>query len=323
MGKEKKFDPFEEISYRDAKPYSIEKRKSKVSYKDFPPIPRRGIEWPHISRLFPDTLQAGQLKEVAKDIARCGKENNEFVFMMGAHSVKTGLNPYIIRLMEDGFITCLATNGATAIHDIEIAFFGETSEDVSEQLPAGDFGMVDETSKLFHKSAKFAFENKISLGKAIGKTIVEEGAKYRGISIFGKAYELGIPFCVHTATGTEIIYQHPDCDGSILGETSLRDFRIFANHIAHLSEGVILNLGSAVIMPEVFLKALSLARHLGNKVENFTAVVIDMIKHYRSFENVVNRPTIKSGKGYYITGPHEILLPLLVYWTIEFYESKT
>jgi hypothetical protein len=231
--------------------------------------------------------------------------------MMGAHPIKCGLNPVLVDAMRRGIIAAVAFNGAGAIHDFETAYQGETSEDVQRGLDDGSFGMVDETSRLMNAALAAGVETGLGAGEALGQTIIAANFPKRDLSILATGAELGIPVTVHIAVGTDIIHQHPSANGAVLGETSYRDFQRFASVVAKLEGGVVLNIGSAVIMPEVFLKALTIARNLGNTVETFTAATFDMIRQYRPSENVVRRPTHLGGQGFYIVGHHEIMIPLL------------
>jgi hypothetical protein len=232
--------------------------------------------------------------------------------MCGAHVIKVGVSPCLIALLERGVITHLALNGAGAIHDVEIARLGRTSEDVEEQLHAGRFGMVDETGEFMADAAREAVARTEGLGEAYGRALVEQGAQHRAASLLAACWRLSRPATVHVALGTDTIHHHPRCDGAALGEASLRDFRILAATLAEARGAVVLNLGSAVILPEVFLKALSVARNLGADLTGLTTVNLDQIQHYRPRVNVVERPTRAEGaKGFSLTGQHEILVPLL------------
>jgi len=217
----------------------------------------------------------------------------------------------LVDAMRRGIVAAVAFNGAGAIHDFETAFQGETSEDVQAGLDDGSFGMVDETSRLMHAALAGGVDAGLGAGEALGRAINEGNFPNRHLSILATGAELGIPVTVHIAIGTDIIHQHPAADGAVLGQASYRDFQRFASVVAALEGGVVLNIGSAVIMPEVFLKALTIARNLGHTVENLTAATFDMIRQYRPSENVVRRPTHLGGQGYYIVGHHEIMIPLL------------
>ncbi len=219
------------------------------------------------------------------------RQNDRPVILgMGAHPIKVGLSPLIIDLMRKGIITALATNGACIIHDFEISFIGHTSEDVGKELCSGTFGMARETGRYLNRAINEGAKKGNGIGKAVGEMIYRSKFKFKGKSVFASAYEHDIPATVHVAIGTDIIHMHPDADGAAIGEGSFRDFRLFTSVVSDLEGGVYVNLGSAVLMPEVFLKALTIARNLGNKVENITTVNMDFIQHYRPTANVLKRP---------------------------------
>jgi hypothetical protein len=245
------------------------------------------------------------------------RSGNPIVLALGAHVIKVGLNPVIIDLMERGLIDGLALNGAGIIHDAELAMVGHTSEDVAAQIGDGKFGMAEETGRILNEAIIQGANHGDGLGKAVGARLVKEDFPYRRYSLAARAFELDIPLTVHVAIGTDIIHFHPSVDGAAIGETSHLDFRIFSSLISRMEGGVFINLGSAVILPEVFLKALSLARNLGFNVKNITTVNMDFIRHYRPMTNVVQRPTQEGGKGYSLVGHHEIMFPLLAAAVIE------
>jgi hypothetical protein len=230
---------------------------------------------------------------------------------MGAHPIKVGLSPLIIDFMEQGILGAVAMNGAGIIHDFEIAFMGETSEDVAASLKDGSFGMAEETGAFLNQAIARGYERGQGIGKAVGEAILKGKLPNHRLSILAAGARLGVPVTVHVGIGTDIIHMHPKVDGKSLGEGSLRDFHTLASIVATLNGGVFLNLGSAVILPEVFLKALSLARNLGHPVRNLTTVNLDFLAHYRPLTNVVSRPTMEGGKGYHLTGHLEIMVPLL------------
>jgi hypothetical protein len=230
---------------------------------------------------------------------------------MGAHPLKVGLSPLIIRLLERGGLQGVAMNGAGIIHDFEIAWAGRTSEDVAAEIGSGSFGMAAETGQRLNEAIRKGWEQGRGIGDAVGAMIQETRLPYRHLSITAAGYRLGIPVTVHVAVGTDIIHLHPEASGEAIGEGSHRDFRLFAALLSRLRGGVYLNLGSAVILPEVFLKALTLTRNLGYPVRDFTTVNMDFIPHYRPLTNVVRRPTLDGGKGFHLTGHHEIMFPLL------------
>jgi hypothetical protein len=259
----------------------------------------------------PNFLKARDLLDVASDIARAKKNSRAIIWMMGAHPIKVGLSSILIDLIERGFVSHLALNGAGAIHDLEMAFLGRTSEEVSEGLTDGSFGMVEETPRLLFDAVAQAAKAGLGLGEGIGKFIFECQPEQIAYSILAACYSRDIPVSIHVAIGTDTICQHPGYDGAAFGELSQDDFLIFSESVSRLGNGVILNIGSAVVLPEVFLKSLAVARNIRGSVENFTAVNFDMIQHYRPNTNVTARPVAHSGKGYSFTGHHEIMIPLL------------
>jgi hypothetical protein len=231
---------------------------------------------------------------------------------MGAHVIKCGLSPLIIELMKKRVISAIAFNGACSIHDFEIAFIGETSEDVSENILKGVFGMVKESPEMINQAIRKCKDKDIGIGQAIGEKIDQLNLPYKDYSILYQGLKLNIPVTIHVAIGTDIIHQHKECDGAALGKGSFHDFKIFTNEVTKLGDGgVYLNIGSAVILPEVFLKALTIARNLGYEIKNFTTVNMDKISHYRPKVNVVQRPTKEMGEGFSLIGHHEIMIPLL------------
>jgi hypothetical protein len=256
-------------------------------------------------------------------IASAKKNGRAVVVMLGGHIVKTGLAPLLIDLMNRGVITHLAMNGSAAIHDYEIARFGATSEDVARGLVDGTFGMAEETGRGMNEAFTSGMKNDWGMGEALARSLEGKSLSNPELSVLLSAQRLGIPCTVHAALGAEIIHQHPAADGAAIGDTSHRDFRRLAASLPALHDGgVVLNLGSAVIMPEVFLKALTIARNLGDgKPTGFTTCDLDMQRHYRPHVNVVQRPTQGSGKGYEITGHHEIMVPLLVWGVVEAIEK--
>jgi len=290
---------------------SVASRPTRVRVEDFarpldPAAARAVIE------SFPDQLAARALREVIARIARARRDGRPVVAMCGAHVIKVGVSPCLIALIERGVITHLALNGAGAIHDVEIARGGRTSEDVEAHLHAGSFGMVDETGDFMADAARDGVQRGEGLGEAYGRALVEQGAPHREASLLAAAWRHGIPVTVHVALGTDTIHHHPRCDGAALGELSLRDFRILAATLAEARGAVVMNLGSAVILPEVFLKALSVARNLGADLGGLTTVNLDQIQHYRPRVNVVERPTRAPGAaGFTLIGHHEIMVPLL------------
>jgi hypothetical protein len=261
----------------------------------------------------PRILVANELRELVRDIERSRRRKRPVILMMGAHVIKVGLSPIIIDLVQRGIVTHVAMNSAAAIHDVETAMWGQTSEDVAANILDGKFGMSRETGEFINRGLVRGFaETTEGYGEAIGKKVIASKAPYRSVSILASCFEESVPVTVHAAIGTDIIHQQPTMDGAATGEMSFRDFKIFANSVKDLrGGGVVLNIGSAVILPEVFLKALTVARNLGFKVRGFSTANFDMIRQYRPQMNVVERPTQSSGRGYSFTGHHEIMIPLL------------
>lgn len=257
----------------------------------------------------PDILAARTLRDTARRIASAHRRRKTVLLGMGAHVIKVGLSPLVIDFMERGIIDAVALNGAGIIHDFELAFMGQTSEDVAAGLEDGSFGMAEETGAFLNDAINAAGD--AGIGAAVGAAILEHRPPHRGLSILASGARLGIPVTVHVGIGTDIIHMHPKVDGAALGRAALADFHTLTSVVATLKDGVYLNVGSAVMLPEVFLKALSLARNLGHKVDNLTTVDMDFTAHYRPLTNVVARPTQKSGRGHHLTGHHEIMVPLL------------
>jgi len=292
-------------------------RPSKVHVEDFAGVHEKGSSFASFLDRLPNFLVAADFKKIATAMATAVKNQRPVILMMGAHSIKCGLNPVIVDAMRRGIISAVAFNGAGAIHDFETAYQGETSEDVQRGLNDGSFGMVDETSRLMNTALAEGVAKGMGAGEAIGTAIRDGNFAQRHLSILNAGIEVGAPVTVHIAIGTDIIHQHPTANGEVLGLATYRDFQRFASVVAQLEGGVVLNIGSNVIMPEVFLKALTIARNLGNDVTHFTAATFDMIRHYRPSENVVRRPTNLGGHGYYVVGHHEINVPLLFAAVIE------
>jgi deoxyhypusine synthase len=302
---------FPVLDFAKVRTYPVEKRLSKVRSELLGKRVKKGASLRSFIRGLPDILAAQNLKAIAGKIAECHRKNRTVLLGMGAHPIKVGLSPLIIDFMERGIIDAIALNGAGVIHDFEIAFMGETSEDVAASLKDGSFGMGEETGALINQAISAGSKNQLGVGAAVGQAILKNRLPHRRLSILATAARLGIPVTSHIAIGTDIIHMHPRADGKALGDCSLRDFRTLASVVATLDRGVYLNFGSAVVLPEVFLKAVSLARNLGHPVQNLTTVNLDFLQHYRPLTNVVNRPTLQSGKGYHLTGHMEIMVPLL------------
>jgi len=259
----------------------------------------------------PDVFAARDLLQLAHRIGAARRAGRLCLLMMGGHPLKVGLGPVVCDLIRGGVFNALATNGAAMIHDFELAFAGRTSEDVGEGLADGSFGMAEETGRFLNDAAKSAAREGRGLGEVVGREIVQGRLKFARDSIFACAYETGIAATVHVTLGADIIHMHPSADGAAIGAATMSDFHRMVTLVGGLSRGVVVNLGSAVVMPEVFLKALNLARNLGCRVSAFSAADMDFIRHYRPGMNVVERPTREGGRGFALTGHHEIMFPLL------------
>jgi len=305
---------YQAIDLSRIKTYSVTKRKSKTEIGKFAKVSKPTDSISTFRNKLPKYLKAEELDQFVKIIQNARKRNKPIIFMLGAHVIKCGLSPVIIDLMKHGFISLIALNGAGAIHDFEIAKWGVTSEDVDESIRKGVFGMAKETAELFNRASLLAPREDMGLGEALGKSLLKDKSPYSKYSILAWAYRLNIPVTVHIGFGTDIVHQHPNFDAGSTGKATFRDFKILANMVAKLNNGgVVLNIGSAVFLPEVFLKALSVTRNIKKKVDNFYTANFDMIQHYRPNVNVVLRPTQNKGKGFSFTGHHEIMIPLLAW----------
>jgi hypothetical protein len=300
------------------KTYSISSRKSKVDKSLLAkPLAARASFRSFLDSL-PNILKAKELKEIVSAIVRARRKEKPVLLMMGAHVVKCGLSPLVVAFLEKGIFTSVSTNGAGIIHDFELAYCGQTSEDVACAIKDGSFGMARQTAEFLNGAIADGADEGLGLGVSVGRRIEAEKLRYRGLSIAAACFRLKRLMSVHVALGTDIIHQHPSCDGARTGEATLRDFRRLTEEVARLDGGgVVVNFGSAVILPEVFLKALSVARNLTGKVRDFTTVNFDMNFHYRPHQNIVTRPLDGCGRGYYILGHHEIMMPLLFQAVVE------
>lgn len=305
------------VSLKKIKTYPLSERKSKVAVGLGGVSHKKGASFKAFLDGLPAVLAAADFRAIAGAVAKARENGRPVVLGMGAHPIKVGISPLIIDLMRREIITAVATNGACIIHDFELSLFGRTSEDVASELRTGKFGMARETGKELNGAIKKGVRRGFGIGRSVGEYIFRSESRLRDRSIFSEGFRLGIPTTVHVALGTDIIHMHPEADGAMIGEGSLRDFRLLASVISDLEGGVYINLGSAVIMPEVFLKALTIARNLGNKVEDITTVNMDFIQRYRPKENVLCRPTMMRGRSYALTGHHEIMFPLLAAAIIE------
>jgi hypothetical protein len=292
--------------------YPLADRRSKVGVSDFarPHVP--GASFASFLESLPGVLAVQTLRALAADVRRARSLQRPILWGLGAHVLKVGLSPVVLDLMERGYVTGLAFNGAGIVHDFELAVAGQTSEEVDEGLGSGAFGMAAETGEEVNRAIVDGDRDGLGLGAALGRYLEQRRPPYLNQSLLAAAYRRGLPATVHVAVGTDIVHMHPACDPGALGRASHLDFRILAAHVAQLGGGgVYLNVGSAVMLPEVFLKAVTLARNLGHDLSDFATANLDFIQSYRPNTNVVRRPTSGVGRGYSLTGHHELLVPLL------------
>lgn len=309
--------PYDEFDLSGVRTYPLASRQSKARAEDFARPYVKGAGLGGWMESLPRILAADDLRAVVARMVEARASGGGIIWGLGAHVIKTGLSPVIVDLMRRGFVSAIATNGAGIIHDFEVALSGSTSEDVDEALGPGRFGMAEETGTLLNKAIADGVRSGLGIGQAVGRHLRDAGAPHATISIAATAAELGIPLTVHVAVGTDIIHMHPSASGAALGEGSLRDFRYFVSNVARLDRGVYLNCGSAVVLPEVFLKAVALARNQGHALNGLTTVNLDFVRLYRPQTNVVSRPTRGIGTGYSLVGHHELLIPLLAAALIE------
>jgi hypothetical protein len=309
--------PYEEFDLSGVRTYPLASRKSKANAADFavPYAPGSGVRT--LLESLPNMLGAADFMTVATAIRAAREGGRGIIWGLGAHVIKTGLSPVLVDLMERGFVSALATNGAGVIHDFELALSGATSEDVDEALGPGRFGMAEETGTLLNAAITDGVAQGLGLGQAVGRWLREMQPAHERLSVVAAAARLGIPVTVHVAIGTDIIHMHKDASGTAIGEGSLRDFRYFVSNVARLAGGVYLNCGSAVVLPEVFLKAVALARNQGASLDGLTTVNLDFTRLYRPQTNVVLRPVAGIGKGFSLVGHHELMIPLLAAALVE------
>ena len=303
--------PYDEFDLSAVQTYPLKSRPSKVRLEDFARAVAPGASVGNLLDSLPNVLAAADLRAVVGAIVAARREEAGVVWGIGAHVLKTGLGPILIDLMQRGFVSAIATSGAAIIHDFEIALAGATSEDVEASLGPGRFGMAEETGRLLNGAIADGVARGHGLGQSVAAFLAERQTPFARASVLAAAHRLGIPVTVHVAIGTDIIHMHPAASGAALGEGSLRDFRYFVSNLARLERGVYLNCGSAVVLPEVFLKAVALVRNRGIRLAALTTVNLDFVRQYRPETNVVRRPTAGSGRGYSIVGHHEIMIPLL------------
>ena len=301
---------FEEIDLDSLKRLGIEERGGLIAVDDFVDPYDPSGEVDRMLSVIPGLFSGGDFARAVEAVVEASGRGAPVVVMLGAHFIKCGLSRLLIDLMERKIVTAVAMNGAGAIHDFEIASWGKTSEDVAERLPDGSFGMCSDTADGMNDAISEGAEREEGMGEALGRRLVESGAPHVDSSILAAGHRHGLPVTIHVAVGTDIIHQHASADGAAIGQTSLRDFRILTAVVSGLDGGVAINVGSAVILPEVFLKALSIARNLGHARGPLTTVSMDMNEPYRAMVNVVRRPTAQSGNGIALRGRHELLFPM-------------
>jgi hypothetical protein len=318
MSQDRSPDKWEPLSFEGLQTTSLMDRPSKVTIDDFCKPWHPGGSMSRFMASLPDILAASLLKQAVGALVRAVRDGRTLLLGMGAHPIKVGLNPVLVDAFRRGIFTGLALNGACIIHDVEVALAGKTSEDVAAHLEHGAFGTARETAEFIHGAiAKAHARGSMGLGQAVGTELLDSGAPYSHLSLLATAAQLDLPVTVHVALGTDIIHMHPAMDGAAVGALSFRDFRLFARMVSTLERGLYLNLGSAVILPEVFLKAVSVVRNLGYSLEGLTTINMDFQRQYRSQVNVVERPTAGTGCGISLIGHHEIMLPLLMAAVIE------
>lgn len=292
--------------------YPLASRPNKVSANDFATPVTNGATLAAFLDSLPNVLASREFRELATLIRQAKRKGRAIIAGLGGHVIKTGLAPILIDLMNRGFVTAFAMNGSAMIHDFEIALVGATSEDVDASLGSGAFGMAEETGRVINQAITAGSRDGLGMGEAIGRGLQLMKPPHANKSLLVSAYQASVPVTVHVAVGTDIVHIHPAADGGAIGQTSQQDFRLLCSLVRELDDGgVYLNLGSAVVLPEVFLKTVTVVRNLGSKLQDFSTANFDFIQHYRPLTNVVRRPVTGSGRGFSFTGHHEIMIPLL------------
>lgn len=306
-------DDLRPLSLKDVSTYPLRERPSKVSVKEFARPVEEDSSLVDFLDSLPDILAVQSLRELAARIVRARELRKPVIWGIGGHVIKTGIAPIIINLMRRGFVNAIAANGSVLVHDAEIAMAGSTSEDVDATLGAGAFGGAEETGKLLNTAAREGARDEIGLGEAMGRALLSLEPRYSEQSLICAAYQMRVPFTAHLSIGADIAHFHPSTDGAMLGATTHTDFRLLAEIVRRMNGGgVYLNIGSAVLLPELFLKAVTLVRNLGHELSDITTANFDFIQSYRPLTNVVRRPVADgAGRGYAITGHHELTIPLL------------
>jgi hypothetical protein len=309
--------PYEEFDLSGITTYPLRSRQSKVSLAQFATPYESGSGLDGFLKSLPSLLAAKDFKEIIDAIVTAKRAGRAIIWGLGAHVLKTGLSPVLVDLMERGYVSAIATNGAGLIHDFEIALSGGTSEDVDATLGPGTFGMAEETATQLNGAITEGVAAGLGFGQSVAKYLHESRPAFAQISVAANAWRLQIPVTAHVAIGTDIIHMHPQASGAAIGEGSLRDFKYFVSAVSRLAGGVYLNCGSAVVLPEVFLKAVAIVRNEGRSLDGLTTVNLDFLRHYRPLTNVVTRPTAGTGRGYSLTGHHELLIPLIAAALVE------
>jgi len=308
---------YQEFDLSALRTYPVASRPSKARAADFAKPYRKGQGVGALVDSLPGLLAAADFRAVVEALLAARRRGSPIIWGIGAHVIKTGLSPVLIDLMERGFVSALATNGAGIIHDFEVAVAAQTSEDVEAALGPGTFGMAEETGAWLNEAINNGVAAGLGIGQAVGRDLANRRLPYAHLSVTVASARLGIPLTVHVAVGTDIIHMHPGASGEAIGEGSLRDFRYLVSNVARLEGGVYLNCGSAVVLPEVFLKAVALVRNRGISLEGLTTVNLDFLRMYRPTTNVVQRPTLGVGQGYSLVGHHELMIPLLAAALVE------
>jgi hypothetical protein len=302
---------YDEFDLSGVRTYPLKSRASKANVRDFARAVRSGASVKEFVASLPSILAGADFKAVVAALHAARDSQAGIVWGIGAHVIKTGVSPVVIDLMARGYVSAIAMNGAGVIHDFELALSGATSEDVDEALGPGRFGMAEETGRLLNEVIRDAVRSGRGIGQGVAEYLAAAQAPHAAVSLLAAAGKAGVPVTVHVAIGTDIIHMHPSADGAAIGEGSLRDFRYFASIVARLKGGVYINCGSAVVLPEVFLKAVALARNTGASLDGLTTVNLDFTRLYRPQTNVVTRPVAGIGTGYSLVGHHELTIPLL------------
>lgn len=307
------YDNLRPLELDRVKTYPLASRNSKVSLSDFAKPLSSDSSLDDFLNSLPNILAVQSLRQIAARIKRARELKKPIIWGIGGHVIKTGLAPVIVDLMKRGYVSAIVANGSVLVHDSEIALVGSTSEDVDATLPEGVFGGAEETAHLLNGAARDGANDQIGLGEAVGRALLALNPEHRDYSLLCTAYESRIPFTAHITIGGDIAHFHPNFDGAALGATTHTDFRLLAELVRQMDGGgVYLNIGSAVVLPEVFLKCVTLVRNLGHQLADITTANFDFIQSYRPLTNVVRRPTENgAGQGYSIIGHHELNIPLL------------